>query len=61
MKAAQTKEITFTLDADEAMKLYAFLTNDKTIPWGIDSGRQVAEQIEQQLGVFLGKRRKDAF
>lgn len=57
MKAESTKEITFTLDSDEALKLYAFLANDETIPWGISEGRCVAKALQETLAKFLGKRR----
>lgn len=55
MESQQKKEITLTLDAAEALKLYAFLTEDDSIPWGIDEGRQVASQLVQNLKKFLGR------
>ena len=58
MKAESKKEITFTLDGSEALKLFAYLANDESIPWGVAEGRRVAMEICNKLAKFLGKERR---
>ena len=57
MKAESKKEITFTLDASEALNLFAYLANDESVPFGINEGRRVAMGICDKLANFLGKER----
>jgi hypothetical protein len=55
MKAEEKKEITFTLNAEEALKLYAYLADDDSIPWGISDGQKVATKIKEKLSKFLNR------